>query len=74
MVMISAGRNESGLAAVALGQRKSEHPAVEGERAVEIRDLEVDVTYPDGGIDRMRGPGRLERDERSGLTRHIGLT
>src|SRR5260370_26455178 len=73
MVVIAAGRNEGCLAATALGQRESEHAAVEGQRPVEIRDLEVDVAYPDGSIDRMRRARLLQREKRGGLVRHVDL-
>ena len=52
MVVVAAGRDERGLLAVALHQPEAEHAAVEGERAVEIGDLEVDVADPGLGVDR----------------------
>ena len=55
MVMVAPGRDEGGLAAVALHQLEAEHAAIEGERALEIGHLEMDVADPDAGID---GPRR----------------
>ena len=42
--------------AVALHQLEAEHAAIEGERALEVGDLEVDVADPGAGGD---GAGRL---------------
>ena len=55
MMMIPAGRHERGLAPVTLGQREAEHAGVETERAVEIGDLEMDMSDPCSGIDRFGG-------------------
>src|SRR3954447_8844778 len=52
VVVVAAGRDEHGLLAVALRQPEAEHAAVEGQRAVEVGDLEVDVADPGPGIDR----------------------
>lgn len=55
MMMISAGGYERGLAPVTLGQREAEHAHVETKRAVEIGDLEMDMSDPGAGIDRFSG-------------------
>jgi hypothetical protein len=53
--MITAGRNERGLLAVALGQLQAEHAAVEREGAIEVGDLEVNVADADFGMNGRRG-------------------
>ena len=47
VVMVTAGGDERGLRAEALHEFEAEHVAVEGERAVEVGDLEVDVADAD---------------------------
>ena len=61
MVVVAAGRDERGLLAVALDQLEAEHAAVEGERAVEVGDLEVDVADAErpGSIGTLGGSERL---------------
>src|SRR5581483_4563023 len=44
VVMISAGRNERGLAPAPLHQLEAEDAAIERQRALEVRHLEVHVT------------------------------
>jgi hypothetical protein len=56
-MMVAAGGNERGLIAVALRQFEAQHTAIEAERALEISDLEVDVTDPGSGGDRDRRIG-----------------
>ena len=51
VVVIAAGRDEGRLRAHALHQLEAEHAAIEGERAVEVGDLEVDVADPGAGMD-----------------------
>ena len=52
VVMVAAGRDEGGARAVALDQLEAEHAAIEGERAVDVGDLEMDMADPGSGIDR----------------------
>jgi hypothetical protein len=52
-MVVATGRDEGGFFAEALLQLEAEHIAVEGQRAVEVGDLEVDVTDVDAGIDRL---------------------
>jgi hypothetical protein len=52
VVMVSAGREEYGTPAVALGDLEAEHIAVEAERAIKIGDFEVNVANPGGFMDR----------------------
>ena len=54
MVVVAAGRDEGGLAAVALGQLESEHAAIECQRALQIGHLQMDMADPGAGIDRAR--------------------
>jgi hypothetical protein len=56
VVVVAAGRDEGYLLAEALLQLESEHAAVEGEGAIEVGDLEVDVADVDAGIDRLSHP------------------
>ena len=58
MVVVAAGRDEGRLAAVALHQFEAEHAAIEGEGAVEIGHLQVDVADGDAGPDRSHRPDR----------------
>src|SRR5688572_9802476 len=51
MVMIVAGGAEGRARPIALRQFEAEHVAVEGNRPVDIRDLEVDMADPRPGID-----------------------
>jgi hypothetical protein len=52
MVVVAAGQDEGG-AGAAGGERETQHPAIEIERAREIRDLQMDMAdaHPrvDGG-------------------------
>jgi hypothetical protein len=50
-MVVSAGRKESRLRPVTLGNFKAEHIAVEPDRAVEVSNLQMDVTDPDFGMD-----------------------
>jgi hypothetical protein len=54
MVVIAAGRNESSLRAVALRQVEAQNPAIEGQGAVQIRNLQVHMTDPHAGRDGTR--------------------
>jgi hypothetical protein len=56
MVVIAAGRDESGTGAHALHQLKSEHTAIKTKRTIEVGDLEVNM--PDA---RSRDDGRVFR-------------
>src|SRR5262245_8659699 len=73
MVVVSASRYEGRLMAVALGQRESKHAAIECERAVEIRDLEVDVPDLDTGINGMWRQRLFQGRKRGNLVRHSDL-
>ena len=52
MVMIAAGRDEGRARTVTLDQLEAEHAAIEGERAVDVGDLQVHMADPGAGIDR----------------------
>ena len=52
-MVVSAGADEGGRVAVALHHLESEDVAVEGERTIEVRDLEVHVSDVDPRIDRF---------------------
>ena len=52
MVMIAAGRDEGRLRPVALHQLEAEHAAIESERTIKIRDLQMHMADADTGIDR----------------------
>ena len=43
MVMVTAGRNERGLRALALHQLEAEHATIENKGTVEIGDFQVNV-------------------------------
>jgi hypothetical protein len=51
VMMVSTRRDEGGLGAVALGELETEDAAVEGEGALQVGHLEVDVADADGGVD-----------------------
>jgi hypothetical protein len=68
VVVIAPGRHEGRLGAVALHQLKAEHAAIEGERALEIRHLEVNMADPDARIDGPRR--RLSGGVLGGRVRH----
>ncbi len=53
VMMIAAGRDKGGLAAVTLLQLEPENAAVEIQGALEIRHLEVHVPDPHAGINRV---------------------
>ena len=55
VMMVAAGGDESGLLPQALHQLKTEHAAVERQRAIEIGDLEMHVADAYPGIDRCGG-------------------
>src|SRR5205085_8528607 len=50
VVVVAARREERGLVAVALGHVEAEHVTVEGERAVDVRDLQVNVADVDARV------------------------
>ena len=50
VVMITAGRNECRLPSVTLGQLKTEHATIKAERAFEIRNPQVNMANPRGGM------------------------
>src|SRR5262245_48540358 len=50
VMMIAAGRYKS-RAWPACGERKSQHPAVEIERPLQIGNLQMDMADPDPGVD-----------------------
>ena len=56
MVVVAAGRDEGGLGAVFLHQREAEHPAVEGERAIEVGHLQMDMADLRARVDGAEGP------------------
>jgi hypothetical protein len=62
MVVIAAGGEEHRLVAIALRHLEAEHVAIEGERPVEIGDLQVDMADARARMDRI-GMG-LGGDER----------
>ena len=51
VVVVAAGREEGGLVAVLLLQLEAEHAGVEGDRPVEVGDLQVDMPDPGSGRD-----------------------
>ena len=51
VVVVSARGDARCLVAVPLHDLEAEDVPVEGERAVDVRDLEVDVSDVDGGVD-----------------------
>jgi hypothetical protein len=51
MMVVAARRDKRRAVTVTLGQFEAEHAAVEAEGAVEVGDLQVDVTDPYAGID-----------------------
>ncbi len=51
MVVVAAGREKGGLVADPLREVEAEDVAVEGKRAVDVRDLQVDVPDVDARID-----------------------
>jgi len=69
VVVVAAGREERRLVAHALHLVEAEDVAVEAERAVDVRHLQVDVPDVDSGIDahrakiapRERGVARMGR-------------
>ena len=61
MVVVAAGREEGGLRAVARRQLEAEHAAIEGERALDIGHLEVDVADAGTRIDRAGEQFRVRR-------------
>ena len=58
VVMVVAGGDEGGVLAVARLQREAEDAAIEGERPLDVGDLEVGVADADARID---GPGEKRR-------------
>ena len=52
MVVVAARGEKRGLVAHALHEVEAEHVAIEADRAVEVRDLQMDVSDVDAGIDR----------------------
>src|SRR5204862_3322533 len=57
VVVVPAGGNERRLPAPPLLDLEPEDAAVEGERPLQVADLEVDVPDADGRVDRARGVG-----------------
>jgi hypothetical protein len=51
VVMVAPSGDERSLVANALRELEPEDAAVEGERAIQVGDLEMDVTDTDGGVD-----------------------
>jgi hypothetical protein len=51
VVMVAAGGEEGGCVADALRDFEAEDVVIEGERAVQVGDLEVNVTYAGFGVD-----------------------
>ena len=49
-MMVTAGRYEGG-ARPACGERKTQHPAVEIERPLQVGDLQMDMPDPHPGVD-----------------------
>ena len=66
VVVVAAGRDECGARAHALHQLEAEHIAIEAERAVEVGDLEVDMsdagTGDDGWVRGHQDPPRGEKE------------
>ena len=56
--MITAGRQERGVAAEALGHFETQHIAVEADGAFKIGHFQVNVANPDARIERL-GHGAL---------------
>ena len=59
--MVAAGRDERGLVAVPLHHVEAEDVAVEGERAVDVGDLQVDVADVDAGVEAHGGDDSAAR-------------
>src|SRR5579871_291482 len=55
MMMIAARGNERRLRTDALHQVETEHAAIKGERAIDVGDLEMDVTDAHSAVDRRAG-------------------
>ena len=53
MVVVAPGGEKRRLVAEPLLELEAEHVAVEVDRPVEVRDLQVDVPDVDAGIDRL---------------------
>jgi hypothetical protein len=53
VVVVAAGGEERRLVAQLLLELEAEHVTVEGNRTVEIRDLQMDVTDVGAGVDRF---------------------
>jgi hypothetical protein len=53
VVVVAPGREESGLVADPLHEVEAEDVAVEADRAVEVRDLQMDVADVDGRVERF---------------------
>ena len=70
MMMVSAGGNESRLGSMALHKLKTENARVEGEGAVEIGDLQMDVADAGGGMNGNRHGEKIGK--RPGLANRPG--
>jgi hypothetical protein len=62
VVVVSPGGDESGLVAVPLHLVEAQNVAVETERAVDVRHLEVDVPDVDARVDGALRLGRVVSD------------
>jgi hypothetical protein len=51
-MVITTGRKEGDLRSVALGDFKTEHIAIEPERAIEVGHFQTDVANSDAGMKR----------------------
>ena len=60
MMMIAAGRDEGGIAAVALHQLETKHAAIEAEGPIKVGDLEMNMSDPDAAPDRPRGAACID--------------
>ena len=68
VVVVVAGGDEGGVLAVARLQLEAEHAAIEGERPLDVGDLEMGVADADAGIDRP-GEERGASSSRRGCLR-----
>src|SRR5262249_18621190 len=57
MMVVTTRRKERGLRSVAGGELETEDAAIEGERALDIGHLQMDVTDPHARIDRLAERG-----------------
>ena len=62
-MVVAAGAEEGRIVAEALCHLEPQHVAVEGERSIDVRDLEVNVPDVDARIDRLAHQPSLRASE-----------